>query len=64
MTLPLPRFPTPSGPSPQKERFFNEIAFALELLALYNALSVEGQETFINTLRGLSVEESQRRLKR
>lgn len=58
----LPAWPTPSGPSPQKERFFAEVALGMEILALYHALPLEAQQVFIDTLRALSVQEAQRRV--
>lgn len=60
--LTLPVFPAATGPSPQKSKFFAEVSFGLEFLALFYELTREEQEELTTLLRNLTVAAAQRKL--
>jgi hypothetical protein len=61
--LPLPAMPDPSGPNPQKVRFFTEVAAAYEVLALFYALTPEEQAEFNAMVRGFAAAVGNRRVR-
>lgn len=60
----IPRWLAADGPNPQKCRFFLELGFAMEFMALFYELSAEEQNELLSLARSMSVAVAMRKDKK